>query len=122
MPHWFLWSTPVSRHDCGCCLHQEVLQHGNDPGYPPPCSSSACTLLQGVSNENQGINFLLRCFMFKACIPVNMANPVSVKDHNEILRCFAAASKYIAAYIYACLCVCVCVCVHILFIKKFNPP
>ena len=33
------------------------------------------------------------CVCLQACLPVVMSSPVTVKNHNEILRCFAVISE-----------------------------
>eukprot|EP00731_Ephydatia_muelleri_P026389 Em0018g489a len=52
---------------------------------------AAC--IKKCSNMAMILDTLLPVLHQHACIPVNMANPVSMKDHNESLRCFAAATK-----------------------------
>ena len=36
----------------------------------------------------------LQCCSLQACVPVDMSNSTSIKNRNEILRCFAVTSEY----------------------------
>ena len=83
-----LYAVPV--YGGGRSLPKEVRVFSSAPGQPHGYATQPREEIGGCGQTGMRCGLCCCC---QACIPVSPGSAVSIKNHNEILRCFAVLSK-----------------------------